>query len=118
VVGQGLVIRVDHADALERADVDAELAPRAQVLDDLGFGNVLRLDPRDQLAMLVLDGVHRTVDAADRAVDAALRVDVILPLRLTPDRVRRALDLADRASDAFVSDEVGHFGLAVYMNGQ
>jgi hypothetical protein len=38
VVGQRLVLRVDHADALERADVDAELATGAELLDDLGLG--------------------------------------------------------------------------------
>ena len=95
-------------DALERADVDAELAAGAELLDDLGLRDLLRLDARDEVAVLVLDGVDRAVDAADGAVDAALGVDVVLPLGRAPDRVRGALDLADAAPDAFVSDEMRH----------
>src|SRR6185369_12504311 len=95
VVGHRLVLRLDHLDAFERADVDAELAPGAQLLDDLGLRNLFRLDARDEVAVLVLDGVDRAVDAADRAVDAALGMDVVLPASGAPNRVGRALYLAD-----------------------
>src|SRR5205814_5829945 len=75
---------------------------------DVGLRDLLRLDARDEVAVLVLDGVDRAVDAADGAVDAALGVDVVLPLGGAPDGVGRALDLADAAPDAFVSDEMRH----------
>src|SRR5438874_2406574 len=87
VVGHRLVLRLDHLDALERTDVDAELAPRAQLLDDLGLGDLFRLDARDEVAVLVLDRVDRAVDAADRAVDAALGMDVVLAAGRPPDGV-------------------------------
>src|SRR5688572_31882733 len=45
------------------------------------------------------------LDAADRTIDAALGMDVVLALALAPDRVRRTLDLADRASDTFVGED-------------
>ena len=51
--------------------------PGAKLLDDLGFRDLFRLDARDELAVLVLDGVDRAVNAADGAVDAALGVDVV-----------------------------------------
>src|ERR1051325_10825159 len=108
VIRQRLVLGVDHGDALEGADVDAELAPGAELLDDLGFGDFLRLDARDVVAVLVLDGVDRAVNAADGAVDAALSVDVELALGRSPDRVGGAFDLANAAADALVGDEMGY----------
>src|SRR5687768_7065640 len=99
VIGDGLVVRFHHVDAFERTDIDAELAPRAELLDHLGFGDVFRLDPGNVVAVLVLDGIDRAVNAADGAIDAACGVDVELPLLLTPDGVRRAFDLANAASN-------------------
>src|SRR2546428_5850430 len=115
VIGHRLVVRLDHGDAFERTDVDAELTSRAELLDHLGLRNVFRLDPGDELAVLVLDGVDRAVNAAHRAVDAALRMDVVLAACRTPDRVRGALHFADRTADAFVGDEVWHWGFRVYL---
>src|SRR5213593_4703696 len=117
VIGYRLVLRLDHVDALERADVDAELASRAELLDHFSLRNVLRLYARDELAMLVLDGVDRAVDAADGAVDTPLGMNVVLAARLAPDRVRGAFDLADTAANAFIGDEVRH-GVSVYLNNQ
>src|SRR5205807_8699345 len=71
MVGDRLVVRIDHLDALERTDVDAELTSRTKLFDDLGFRDLFRLHARNELAVLVLDGVDRAVDAADGAVDAA-----------------------------------------------
>src|SRR5258706_5264032 len=102
VIGQRLVLRLDHVDALEGADVDAELAPRAELLDDFRLGDLLRLHPRDEVAVLVLDGVDRAVDPAHRAVDAALHVNVEHATGLAPDGVRGALHFADAAPDTFV----------------
>src|ERR1051325_2135938 len=56
VIRHRLVLRLDHVDALERADVDAELAPRAELLDHLRLRDLLRLHARDVVAVLVLDG--------------------------------------------------------------
>src|SRR5437867_2051769 len=117
VIGYRLVLRLDHVDALERADVDAELASGAELLDHFGLRNVLRLYARDELAVLVLDGVDGAVNAADGAVDAPLRMNVVLAARLAPDRVRGAFDLADAAANAFIGDEVRH-GVSVYLNNQ
>src|SRR5206468_11900176 len=108
VVRHRFVLRVDHVDALERADVDAELASRAELLDHLRLRDLLRLHARDVIAVLILDRVDRAIDAADGAVDAALGMDVVLPASSPPYRVRGALDLADAAADALVSDEMGH----------
>src|SRR5206468_7156483 len=116
MVRHRLVVRVDHVDALERADVDAELASGAELLDDLGLRDLFRLHARDVVAVLVLDGVDRAVDAADRAVDAALRMDVVLPAGRAPNRVGGALYLADATPYAFVGDEMGHVGPSVYLN--
>src|SRR5260221_9788735 len=113
VVRQGLVVRVDHLDAFEGADVDAELAAGAELLDDLSLGDLLRLHAGNEIAMLVLDGIDRAVDAADRAVDAALGVDVVHAAGRAPDGVRGALHLADAATDTFVSDEMRHAGCSV-----
>src|SRR5207248_3126288 len=115
VVGDRLVLRVDHADAFEGADVDAELATGAELLDHFRFRDVLRLHPGDEVAMLVLNRVHGTIDATDGAVDAALGVNVVLAARLAPDRVGGALDLADAATNALVGNEMRHGG-SVYLN--
>src|SRR4029450_10239094 len=70
--------------------------------------DVARLDLLDELALLVLDTGDRAVSGADRAVDAAIRVDDVLLVLVTRDRVRRALDLADSAADARFGDEMRH----------
>src|SRR5712692_11217987 len=100
VIGNRLILGIDHVDALERADVDAKLASRAQLLDHFGLRDFPRLDARDELTVLVLDGVDRAVNAAHRAVDAALGMDVVLAARRPPDGIGGALDLADGAADA------------------
>src|SRR5260221_13990608 len=112
-VRQGLVVRVDHLDAFEGADVDAELAAGAELLDDLSLRDLLRLHAGNEIAMLVLDGIDRAVDAADRAVDAALGVDVVHAAGRAPDGVRGALHFADATTDTFVSDEMRHAGCSV-----
>src|SRR5262249_18619624 len=61
---------LDQVDAVERADVDAELAAGAEVAVDDGLGDLLRLDLLDELPLLVLDARDRAVPGADRAVDA------------------------------------------------
>src|SRR3954452_21377287 len=114
VVGHRLVVRVDHLDALERTDVDAELASRTKLLDDLGLRDLFRLDPGDEVAVLILDRVDRTIDAADGAVDTALRMDVVQAAGRSPNGVGGALHLADAATNALVGDEMRH-GRRVYL---
>src|SRR4051812_34133295 len=114
VVRHRLVVRVDHLDAFERADVDTELAPGAKLLDDLGFRDLFRLHARDEIAVLILDGVDRAVDAADRTVDAALGMDVVQAAGSPPYGVGGALHLADAATNALVGDEMRH-GRRVYL---
>src|SRR5207244_10308328 len=56
------------------------------------------------------------VDAADRAVDVPLGMDVVLAASRPPDGVGGALYLADAAPYTFVGDEMGHVGPSVYLN--
>src|SRR5262245_13951884 len=60
---------LDQIDAVERTDVDAELATRAQVAVDDGLGDLLGLDLLDELPLLVLDARDGAVPRADRAID-------------------------------------------------
>src|SRR6266511_666329 len=46
VIGHSLVLRLDHVDALEGADVDAELASRAELFDHFRLRDFLRLYAR------------------------------------------------------------------------
>src|SRR5262245_20616594 len=56
---------LDQVDAVERTDVDAELATRAEIAVDDRLGDLLGLDLLDELALLVLDAGHRAVPRAD-----------------------------------------------------
>src|SRR6185436_19891820 len=72
---------VDQVDAVEGADVDAELAAGAEIPVHDSLGNLLRFDLLDELALLVLDAGNRAIPGADRAVDAPVVVnDVLLAL--------------------------------------
>src|SRR5262249_12676209 len=104
---------VDQVDAVERADVDAELAARAEVPVHDGFRDVLRLDLLDEDPRVVLDAGDRAVPGADRAVDAAIGVDDEFLVLVARDRVGRALDLADPAADARLGDEMRHNVLSI-----
>src|SRR4029453_5389553 len=98
---ESLVQRVvDQVDAVEGADVDAELAARAEIPVHDGLGNLLRLDLLDELALLVLDAGDRAISGADRAVDAPVMVNDVLLALVARNRVRGTLDFADPAPDA------------------
>src|ERR1039458_7892550 len=101
--------RVGHEmDAVERADVDAELARRAELAVHDRLRDVPRLDLHHEVAVLVLDAGDRAVNRAHGAVDAPLLVDHELLVLAARDRVRRALDLADPATDTRVVNEMRH----------
>src|SRR4030095_13089029 len=99
---------VDQVDAVEGTNVDAELAARAEVPVHDGLGDVLGPHLLDQLPLLILDAGDRAVAGADRAIDAAVRMDDVLFALFCGDRVGRAFDLADPTADARVGDEMRH----------
>src|SRR5204863_3102585 len=91
---EGLLERVvDQIDAVERADVDAELAAGAEVAVHDRLGDVAGLDLLYELPLLVLDARDRAIAGADRAVDAAVGVNDGFLVLVACDRVRGALDL-------------------------
>ena len=98
-----------HINAIERANVHAELAARTIVHDDLGLRDLAGFDARDEVPVLVLNARDGAIDRAHPAVDAAFGVNDIQLLRPAADRVHRTFQLADRAADAGVCNEICHF---------
>ena len=95
VVGPGL-----HGNAIERTDVHAELAGRAGLRVDFGFGDGEWFDLFNDVADGIDDRLNRTVNAADTAIDAKRRIDVKNGFFLARDGFSRALDRAEGATDA------------------
>src|ERR1035441_10363784 len=101
--------RVGHeVNTVERADVDAELARRAELAVHDRLRDVLRLDLHHEVAVLVLNARDGAVNRAHGAVDTPVLVDHELLVLAARDRVRRALDLADTAPDTRVVNEMRH----------
>src|SRR5947209_929773 len=103
------LVDVDHAQALERADVDAVAAAAADLfLHDgprpLGAANLGR-----RFARGVEDRIVWAGPTAGAAVDADLGIDEIELLFDAGDRGDRAHRLTRGAADAFVVDEIGHW---------
>ncbi len=80
---------------------------------DLSLGHLLRLDLLDHDLAVVVDRVEGTVDTADRAVDAELRLD-LKALLARGDRVGGADSLTDATGRALGRDEVS-FPLPVLL---
>ncbi len=97
-----------HVNAIERADVHAELAAGAVVHDDLRLRDLARLDAGDEVAVLVLNAGNGAINGAHPAIDAAFGVNDVQLLGLSADRVHGAFQLADGAADAGVCNEICH----------
>src|SRR5262249_60204770 len=99
----GQVLR-RRADAVERADVDADPAPVAVVGVDDRDRPLLALEHLGDVAVGVEDGLVGTDHAARAAVDAERGLDVVGLLRIAADRLGRAALLAGGATGAVLGD--------------
>ena len=97
-----------HINAVERADVHAELAAGTVVHDDLRLRDLAGLDASDEITVLILNAGDGAIDGAYPAIDAAFGVDDVQLLGLAADRVHRTLQLADGAANAGVCNEIRH----------
>lgn len=98
----------DHVNAIERANVHAELAAGAVVHDDFRLRDLARLDAGDEIAVLILDAGDRAIDGTHPTIDAAFGMNDVQLLGLAADRVDGTLQLADRAADAGICNEICH----------
>jgi len=97
------------AERVEGADVDAELAARADafIFDDDGFWPVLLLQRDADFAEVVHDRFGRTNSATGPAVDAQRCVDDMQLVALAGDCVRWATLGAGGTPNACLDDAVG-----------
>src|SRR5262245_8783050 len=95
---------------LERADLDAQLAARADavVLDDDRLRPLLAGERLTDIAHLVEDGLGRADDATGATIDAQVGIDDVDHVPGPGDGVRRAALGAGRTADTGVDNRIGH----------
>src|SRR5258708_10612992 len=106
--GDPRLVLVEHAQALERADVDAVATTTANLLLDDWPGPFRAPDFLSRIAKRVEDRIVRACATARATVDADLGIDEIELFLDAVDRGDGAHGLTRRAAHAFVVDEIRH----------
>lgn len=95
--------------AAKGADLDAEVAPGAKLVDDLGLWPVgTTLDPLRSDALGVFDALDGAYERTSAAVDAYRGIDVMKLFVLTGDRFDRAHFCTCRTADTVFRNQMGH----------
>ena len=102
-----------QGDAIEGADIDAELACGTVVGIDNGLGDLLGLLTLDDFTELVLDCGNGAINRAYPALDTSFRMDPEQLFLDAADRVGGTLLFTERTANALVCDEIRHIFLLV-----
>jgi len=104
----GVVMAGLHGNAVEGADIDAKFAGRAGFRVHLGLRDGRGFYFLHDVAQGVNDGLDRAVDAADAAIDAKGRINVMEIFLVARDGFGGTFDRAEGTADAIIQNDVRH----------